>query len=35
MGRWLASHAVEADVTQTRSILPDAATIEEFVRRRT
>ncbi len=35
MWRWLASHDVGADVTQTRSIRPDAATIEEFVRRRT
>jgi uncharacterized protein YbjT (DUF2867 family) len=34
MWRWLASHDVEADVTQTRSIHPQAETIEEFVRRR-
>ena len=35
MWRWLATHDVEADVTRTRSILPTAATVEEFVRRRT
>ncbi len=35
MWRWLAAHDVEADVAQTRSLLPTAATVEEFVRRRT
>jgi uncharacterized protein YbjT (DUF2867 family) len=35
MWHWLASHDVEADVTQTRSICPDADTVETFVRRRT
>ena len=35
MWRWLSSHDVEADVTQTRAICADAATVEEFVRRRT
>lgn len=35
MWRWLASHDVEADVTQTRSICPDADTVETFIRRRT
>jgi uncharacterized protein YbjT (DUF2867 family) len=35
MWRWLATHDVEADVTQTRSLHPAAATIEEFFRRRT
>jgi uncharacterized protein YbjT (DUF2867 family) len=34
MWRWLASHDVEAEVTQTRSIHPEAETVEEFVRRR-
>ena len=34
MWRWLATHDVEADVTRTRSICPDADTIETFVRRR-
>lgn len=34
MWRWLATHDVEADVSRTRSILPTAATVEEFVRRR-
>lgn len=34
MWRWLASHDVEADVTQTRSICPEADTVETFVRRR-
>lgn len=35
MWRWLASHDVEADVAQTRSVHPGAETVEEFVRRRT
>ena len=34
MWRWLASHDVAADVTRTRSILPTAASFEEFVRAR-
>lgn len=35
MWRWLATHDVEADVSRTRSLHPAAATIEEFIRRRT
>jgi uncharacterized protein YbjT (DUF2867 family) len=34
MWRWLATHDVDADVARTRSLLPTAATVEEFVRRR-
>jgi uncharacterized protein YbjT (DUF2867 family) len=34
MWRWLATHDVEADVARTRSIHPEAETVEEFVRRR-
>ncbi len=34
MWRWLATHEVVTDVSRTRSILPTAATVEEFVRRR-
>jgi uncharacterized protein YbjT (DUF2867 family) len=32
MWRWLAEHDVDADVTRTRSLLPTAVTVEEFVR---
>jgi uncharacterized protein YbjT (DUF2867 family) len=35
MWRWLATHDVEADLARTRSLLPTAATVEEFIRRRT
>ena len=35
MWRWLASHEVNVDLTETRAQHPDAATVEEFVRRRT
>jgi uncharacterized protein YbjT (DUF2867 family) len=34
MWRWLAAHDVEADVARTRSIHPEAETVEAFVRRR-
>jgi uncharacterized protein YbjT (DUF2867 family) len=34
MWRWLATHDVEVDVEQTRSIHPGAETVEEFLRRR-
>lgn len=34
MWRWLADHDVEADVDRTRSLLPTAATVEEFLQRR-
>jgi uncharacterized protein YbjT (DUF2867 family) len=35
MWRWLAAHDVDADVAGTRALLPAAATVEEFLRRRT
>jgi uncharacterized protein YbjT (DUF2867 family) len=35
MWRWLASHEVNVDLAETRAQHPDAATVEEFVRRRT
>jgi hypothetical protein len=35
MWRWLATHQVEVDVAATRTHHPSAATVEEFVRRRT
>jgi uncharacterized protein YbjT (DUF2867 family) len=34
MWRWLATHDVEGDVARTRSLLPTAATVEDFLRRR-
>ena len=34
MWRWLATHEVEVDLTDTRAHHPDVATVEEFVRRR-
>lgn len=34
MWRWLATHEVDVDLAATRSHHPDAATVEEFVRRR-
>jgi uncharacterized protein YbjT (DUF2867 family) len=35
MWRWLATHDVEVDLTQTRTHHPGAVTVEQFVRRRT
>ncbi|MBD3944871.1 NmrA/HSCARG family protein [Nocardioides ganghwensis] len=34
MWRWLATHDIPADVDRTRSLLPTAVTVEEFLRRR-
>jgi uncharacterized protein YbjT (DUF2867 family) len=34
MWRWLASHEVNVDLAETRAQHPDAATVEEFLRRR-
>lgn len=35
MWHWLATHAVQVDLDETRAHCPDAVTVEQFVRRRT
>lgn len=34
MWQWLATHNIHADTAETRAHLPEALTVEEFVRRR-